>query len=430
MLAIIAAIVILVNGVKIVRPYEQAVYIRLGMFIRVLNPGFNYVAPLINETVKLDLRTQVLDVPSQEVITKDNSPVNVDAIIYVKVVDPKKAFFEVTDYRAATVYLAQTTLRSIIGDMELDEILSNREKINLKLRDILDEATDQWGVKVDAVEIREIDPAPKVKQAMEEQTSAERLRRAAILKADGAKTAAILNAEGEKRSRVLQAEGLRQAKILEAEGERLAIILESQGEAQKLRILSVGASTLDSKALTVLSLDAFKKLGEGQATKIVLPFELTRLVEGISDYVGGVQGRSGEGDLQARGHREDGRKGRCDPRTHTDPGGAPPGHEGAGSGHGPGEARGRGHQGRHPGLFGQGPRLKPLGPNPLIPFFIQLMLACFHVSFHLPRRNANSELAAIVPIQHAPQDLHLHRPIEDDLPGHLGETGAAIAEGG
>ncbi len=285
-LAIIAAIVILVNGVKIVRPYEQAVYIRLGKFMRVLNPGFNYVAPLINETVKLDLRTQVLDVPRQEVITKDNSPVNVDAIIYVKVVDPKKAFFEVTDYRAATVYLAQTTLRSIIGDMELDEILSNREKINLKLRDILDEATDQWGVKVDAVEIREIDPAPKVKQAMEEQTSAERLRRAAILKADGAKTAAILNAEGEKRSRILQAEGLRQAKILEAEGERLAIILESQGESQKLRILSVGASTLDSKALTVLSLEAVKKLGEGQSTKIVLPFEVTRLVEGISDYVG------------------------------------------------------------------------------------------------------------------------------------------------
>lgn len=285
-LAIIAAIVIVVNGVKIIRPYEQAVYIRLGTFVRILNPGFNYVAPLINETVKLDLRTQVLDVPRQEVITKDNSPVNVDAIIYVKVIDPKKAYFEVTDYRAATVYLAQTTLRSIIGDMELDEILSNRERINLKLRDILDEATDQWGVKVDAVEIREIDPAPKVKQAMEEQTSAERLRRAAILKADGAKTAAILNAEGEKRSRILQAEGLRQAKILEAEGERLAIILQSQGESQKLRILSVGASTLDTKALTVLSLDAVKRLGEGQATKIVLPFEITKLVEGISDYVG------------------------------------------------------------------------------------------------------------------------------------------------
>jgi regulator of protease activity HflC (stomatin/prohibitin superfamily)/rRNA processing protein Gar1 len=286
LLAIFTAIGILASGIKIVRPYEQAIYMRLGRFVRVLNQGFNYVTPLINEVVKIDLRTQVLDVPRQEVITKDNSPTNVDAIIYIKVIDPTKAFFQVTNYRMATIYLAQTTLRSIIGDMELDEILSNREKINLHLRDVLDEATDKWGVKVEAVEIREVDPAGKVKEAMEEQTSAERLRRAAILKADGQKKAAILNAEGEKRARILQAEGLRQAKILEAEGERLATILRSQGEAQKLRILSLGATPLDSKALTVLSLDTLKELGSGPATKFVLPFELTRLVEGASEYLG------------------------------------------------------------------------------------------------------------------------------------------------
>jgi len=286
LLAIFTAIGILVSGIKIVRPYEQAIYMRLGRFVRVLNQGFNYVTPMINEVVKIDLRTQVLDVPRQEVITKDNSPTNVDAIIYIKVIDPTKAFFQVTNYRTATIYLAQTTLRSIIGDMELDEILSNREKINLHLRDVLDEATDKWGVKVEAVEIREVDPAGKVKEAMEEQTSAERLRRAAILKADGQKKAAILNAEGEKRSRILQAEGLRQAKILEAEGERLAVILRSQGDAQKLRILSVGAAPLDSKALTVLSLETLKALGSGPATKFVLPFELTRLVEGASEYLG------------------------------------------------------------------------------------------------------------------------------------------------
>ena len=285
-LAIIAAVVIVANGIRIVRPYEQAVYIRLGRFVKILDQGFNYVTPLISEVIKLDLRTVVLDVPRQEVITKDNSPTNVDAIIYIKVIDPSKAFFQVQNYRAATVYLAQTTLRSIIGDMELDEILSNREKINLHLRDVLDEATDKWGVKVEAVEIREVDPAPKVKQAMEEQTSAERLRRAAVLKADGAKKAAILNAEGDKRSRILQAEGLRQAKILEAEGERMAIILQSQGEAQKLRILSVGAAPLDSKALTVLTLDTIKALGNGQSTKFIFPMELTRLVEGVSEYLG------------------------------------------------------------------------------------------------------------------------------------------------
>lgn len=285
-LAIVAAIGILITGIKIVRPYEQAIYMRLGRYVRVLNQGFNYVTPLINEVVKIDLRTQVLDVPRQEVITKDNSPTNVDAIIYIKVIDPVKAFFQVTNYRTATIYLAQTTLRSIIGDMELDEILSNREKINLHLRDVLDEATDKWGVKVEAVEIREVDPASKVKEAMEEQTSAERLRRAAILKADGQKKAAILNAEGEKRSRILQAEGVRQAKVLEAEGERLAIILRSQGDAQKLRILSVGAAPLDSKALTVLSLDTIKALGAGPATKFIFPFELTKVVEGVSEYLG------------------------------------------------------------------------------------------------------------------------------------------------
>lgn len=286
MLVIIVVIAIMTSAIKIIRPYEQGIYMSLGRFMSVLNSGLTIVRPLINEVVKLDLRTQVLDVPRQEVITKDNSPTNVDAIIYIKVIDPKKAFFQVTNYRTATIYLAQTTLRSRIGDMELDEVLSNRDKINVHLRDVLDEATDKWGVKVEAVEIREVDPANKVKAAMEDQTSAERLRRAAILKADGQKRAAILSAEGEKQSRILNAEGMRQSKILEAEGQRLAIILTAQGEAQKLRVLAVGASPLDSKALTVLSLDTMKALGNGQATKIIFPFELTKLIEGASEYLG------------------------------------------------------------------------------------------------------------------------------------------------
>ena len=285
-LVIIVGLAVASNAIKIVRPYEQAIYMRLGRYMRILNQGVNFVTPLVNQVVVLDLRTQVLDVPRQEVITKDNSPTNVDAIIYIKVIDPNKAFFQVTNYRTATIYLAQTTLRSIIGDMELDEILSNRDKINVHLRDVLDEATDKWGVKVEAVEIREVDPASKVKAAMEDQTSAERLRRAAVLKADGQKKAAILNAEGDKQSRILAAEGVRQAKILEAEGQRLATILEAQGEAQKLRVISLGASSLDSKALTVLSLDTMKDISNGQATKIIFPFELTKLVEGASEYLG------------------------------------------------------------------------------------------------------------------------------------------------
>ncbi|MDD4307699.1 MAG: SPFH domain-containing protein [Thermoplasmata archaeon] len=286
LLIIFAVILILMTSVRIIQPYEQGLLIVLGNFRRVMNPGFNMVPPLISQVVKMDLRTQVMDVPRQEVITKDNSPTNVDAIIYIKVIDPKKAFFEVDNYRRATIYLGQTTLRSIIGNMELDEILYSREKINDSLRDILDKATDQWGVKVEAVEIREVDPTGPVKSAMVEQTSSERRRRAAILTADGEKRSAILVAEGNKRARILQAEGMRQSKILEAEGQRMAVILEGQGEAQRLRILSLGAMTLDHKAMTVLSLEAVEKMANGQATKIIFPFEVTKLMEGAADYLG------------------------------------------------------------------------------------------------------------------------------------------------
>ena len=285
-IVIVAVIVVITSGVKIVQPYEQAIYMRLGKFVRVLNQGLNIVCPLINQVVKLDLRTEVLDVPKQEVITKDNSPVEVDAVIYIKVTDPKNAFFEVTDYRWATVNLAQTTLRSIIGEMELDQILSSRERINVSLRDILDENTDKWGVKIEAVEIREVDPARKVKDSMEEQTSAERKRRAAILEADGQKRAAILEAEGKKKSMILEAEGKRQSMILEAEGERIATILQGQGEAQKLRIMSVGAASMDSKAMSVLSMQTLQEVGKGESSKFFFPMELTKLVEGVSEYIG------------------------------------------------------------------------------------------------------------------------------------------------
>jgi regulator of protease activity HflC (stomatin/prohibitin superfamily) len=286
LVVVVVVLFLLMTAVKIIQPYEQGLLIVLGTYKRRLNPGFNLVPPIISNVVKIDLRTQTLDVPRQEVITKDNSPTNVDAVIYIKVVEPDKSFFEVQNYKMATIYLAQTTLRAVIGDMELDEVLYSREKINLTLRDKLDEATDAWGVKVEAVEIREVDPAGPVKAAMEEQTSAERERRAAILRADGNKRSAILQAEGQKRSRILQAEGIRQSKILEAEGERLARILQAQGDAQKLRILSMGAAPMDHKALTVLSLDTLGKVGDGKSTKIIFPFEISRLLEGAAEYIG------------------------------------------------------------------------------------------------------------------------------------------------
>ncbi|MDD3856620.1 MAG: SPFH domain-containing protein [Methanoculleus sp.] len=283
---IIVIVIIFARGVVIVQPYEQGLQIRLGRYVGRMNPGFRWVVPLVTVVKKLDLRTEVMDVPRQEVITKDNSPTNVDAIVYVRVIDPEKAYFEVMNYRAATVALAQTSLRGIIGDMELDEVLYNRDVINTRLRDILDRETDAWGVKVERVEIKEVDPATAVKQAMTEQTAAERERRAAILRADGDKRAAILKAEGHRQSIILEAEGERQSKILRAEGERLSRILQAQGEAQGLRILSVGTRPLDKRAITVLSLDALKKMADGQATKIIFPFELSSVVKQAAEYLG------------------------------------------------------------------------------------------------------------------------------------------------
>lgn len=286
---ILIIVFIFARGVVIVQPYQQGLTIRLGTYTGRMNPGFRWIVPFITDVIKMDLRTQVIDVPSQEVITKDNSPTNVDAIIYVRVMDPEKAFFEVAAYKSATVALAQTSLRGIIGDMELDEVLYNRDLINTKLRDMLDRETDQWGVKVERVEIKEVDPIGAVKQAMTEQTSAERERRAAILRADGEKRAAILKAEGLRQSMILESEGERQSKILRAEGERQGKILMAQGDAQGLRILALGSRPLDKRAITVLSLDALKKMAEGESTKIVLPFELTSLIKQSAKFLGATE---------------------------------------------------------------------------------------------------------------------------------------------
>ena len=293
-LLIFIIIIIFARGVVIVQPYEQALRIRLGRYVGRLNPGFAWVIPIITQVVKLDLRTQVMEVPSQEVITKDNSPTNVNAIVYIRVIDPEKAYFEVSNYKLATVALAQTSLRGTIGDMELDEILYNRDQINTRLRDMLDKETDQWGVKIERVEIKEVDPIGAVKQAMTEQTAAERERRAAILRADGEKRSAILRAEGLKKSMVLEAEGERQSKVLRAEGDRMSQILRAQGESQGLRILSLGARSLDKRAISVLSLDALKVMSDGQATKIVFPFEISSLIRQSAKFLGSTEDMSDE----------------------------------------------------------------------------------------------------------------------------------------
>ena len=286
LIVVLLMVFVAYKGIMIIQPYEQGLKIVLGKYSGRMNPGLNMFPPLVTRVIRMDLRTQVFDVPQQEVITKDNSPTRVDAIIYIKVADPEKAYFQVANYKLATVALAQTTLRSTIGDMELDEVLYNRAVINTQLRDTLDEATDPWGVKVEMVELREVDPAGAVKAAMEEQTASERERRAAILRADGVKRAAILKAEGDKRSRILEAEGVKQAKIVEAEGDRLRQILEAQGEAQALRVLALGAAALDQKALTIKSLNTLALMANGKATKIIFPFEITKLMEGAAEFMG------------------------------------------------------------------------------------------------------------------------------------------------
>ncbi len=269
----------LISSVKIIKPYEKGIVIRLGKFTGILDSGFNIVAPYITQVRKVDLRTYPIDIERQDVITKDNAPVVVDAVIYIRVTDPVKSEFEVSNYITATMYLAQTTLRSIVGNMELDEVLYNRAKINSTVQTVLDEETDKWGVKAESVEIREVMPAAEVKMSMERQSAAERERRAMILSADGKRRSAILEAEGEKRAMILKAEGVKQKKIL-----------ESEGEAKAFAIRSAGAETLGHKALTTLSLDTLGKLGEGASTKFVIPFPIDALVRGAAaKYLGVIE---------------------------------------------------------------------------------------------------------------------------------------------
>lgn len=277
---------LIASGVRVIRPYETGLYMFLGKYRGKLHSGVNLVIPFGSSIVRLDTRTQTIDVPRQEVITKDNSPVNVDAIVYLKVVNPEDAYFKVQDYADATISLAQTNLRSLIGEMDLDEILSSREVINAKIRDSLDQSTEAWGVKIEAVEIREVDPVERVKRAMEEQTSAEREKRAAIQRAEGERQSAILRAQGVRESLVLEAQAERESQVLRAQGRKEAQILEAQGQARALQVIGVGSLALDSRALAYLGLQSLEKIGTGPSTKWVLPVELTKALQGVAGHFG------------------------------------------------------------------------------------------------------------------------------------------------
>jgi regulator of protease activity HflC (stomatin/prohibitin superfamily) len=255
-------------GIKVVREYQRLVVFRVGRSIGQKGPGLVYLVPIIDRAVWVDLREVFLEIPSQTCITRDNAPINIDFLIYWKVIDPSLSVIQVGDFAGAARGIATTTLRAVIGDIILDDVLARREQINQVLRSKLDEVTERWGVKVTTVEIREILPPKDVQEAMTRQMSAERTRRAVVTEADGKKQATVTVAEGDKASAILRAEGERQAAILRAEGFALALD----------KIFSV-AQTVDGKTMALQYLDTLKALGAGPATKFIFPMEFTRLLE-------------------------------------------------------------------------------------------------------------------------------------------------------
>ena len=289
------------SGVRIVRPYQRGVIEQLGKFKETVDPGLRLIIPFIQTVRLVDMREQVIDVPPQEVITSDNVVVSVDAVIYYEPTDPQRLIYNVANFILAITKLAQTNLRNLIGDMQLDAALTSRDSINLNLRQILDDATDKWGVKVVRVEIQRIDPPPDVMSAMHEQMKAERTRRAVVTEAEGRRTAAVTTAEGDKTAAILQAEGVKQRQILEAEGEADAIravadaerfrqLTVAQGEAEAIRSVyqAIHDSNPDASLIAIKYLEALQVMANGTATKIILPTELAGLagaITGITEAV-------------------------------------------------------------------------------------------------------------------------------------------------
>lgn len=306
---VIFAIVIITAGVKVVPQSETRVIERLGRFHSVLPPGINFIIPFIDRpkmiyqrtversingrpiarmqsTYKIDLREQVYDFPSQQVITRDNVTTEINALLYFQIVDPKKAVYEIDNLPNAIEKLTQTSLRNVIGELELDETLTSRDTINSKLQVILDEASNKWGVKVNRVELQDITPPESVRVAMEKQMQAERNRRAEILNAEGEKQSLILRSEGEKASRINAAEAIKQSEILRAEGEAQAIILNAQAEADAiLKVAKAVDATKTDPATYMLAMkyiETLKEMTSGKDNKTVyMPYEASSLLSSI-----------------------------------------------------------------------------------------------------------------------------------------------------
>ena len=289
-LSVVIAIILLwrvvsfiTSAIIIVRPYEAAIVERLGRYQKTLYQGLHFVIPFLDRVIKVDLRERVVDVPPQEVITRDNVVVTVDGIIYYRVIKPEDVVYRVQNFQLAAVALAQTNLRNIIGELTLDETLTSREIINAKLRTVLDEATDPWGVKITRVEIKRIDPPKDVMDAMHKQMKAEREKRAMILEAEGFRESQIKKAEGLKESQILEAEGKARSIQLVADAEKYSIIARAQGEAEAIRTVFGAIKEIQptKEILLIQYFDALKKIADGQASKVFFPVELSSLASAL-----------------------------------------------------------------------------------------------------------------------------------------------------
>jgi regulator of protease activity HflC (stomatin/prohibitin superfamily) len=289
-------IIVLAMAIRIVPEYRRLVVFRLGRSLGARGPGLILLIPYVDRGVMTDLREAFFDVPPQTCITADNASVTIDLLVYDKVIDPVRSVLEVENFNGAARGLSITTLRAVVGAMDLDEVLSKRDEINRILHEKLDEVTDRWGIRVTAVEIREVVPTRTVEEAMTRQMAAERDRRATVTRADGDRDAAIRTAQGVRQATILQAEGDRQATILQAEGDREAAILRAQGTALGLAEIFKVAQGVDSKTLTLQYLEALKALGEGEATKFIIPSELLNLARPLTGYaVQAMQDTSADG---------------------------------------------------------------------------------------------------------------------------------------
>jgi regulator of protease activity HflC (stomatin/prohibitin superfamily) len=281
---------------KIVPEYQRLVRFTLGRYDGTpRGPGWVWTIPFVHGTINVDLREEVFDVEPQTCITKDNAPVTVDMLVFLRVVDPEMAVLRVQSYRLAARGMAITTLRAVVGDMNLDDVLAKREQMNTLMQARMDEVTDRWGVKVNAVEIREILPPRDIQEAMSRQMSAERFRRATVTEAEGTREAAVTIANGNRDAAILNAEGERQSAILNAEGNRQAAILNAEGFAMALDRIFQSASRVDEKTMALQYLDMMKSLAGSDSTKWVVPMELTTFVQGFARNMSSAAGVGGNG---------------------------------------------------------------------------------------------------------------------------------------